>query len=509
MQAGLSIIDKPGGPEAFLARTGTTGGKAGKGGKTVPATDGAPGMADPIINSLSDTGLRTLIDRATTMKVQRDSLAAAESERRMRLAEMAAAKRDREATHAQTLLGGFFRDGLTPDLSDPVNAKAVEAINAVPALSAWYRQQMTDAPKRVAAAMQPIAAQREQLSQLQQRAEAKGTSKALDDEITFRKQALTAAESAFQKDPLQAFGERFPQARAQPLDTSSPQALEASLSLRRPLVDAAKQFSGTQQVSPLLDHEAPAIKATIETLPEKERSAYIARLARAAGPQGATAIANQLDKNDKALGLAFKAGADATQAGQYRSEFILRGQKAMADKTVLKDSTAVAGWQASIAAEVDRLNLPNAKASEDIKAAAGYTVAALAAERGGSAGRSEIARAVQIAAGGTIVEQGDGHILLPDGVTQNQLTQRLRSMTPAQMMAMKPGAQPRPLGAADEMVRAGPAFFPLAELIKSLPGARLVTVGQGRYSIMTVREDGTSDRPVTTMDGENIVIGLQ
>jgi hypothetical protein len=509
LQAGLSIIDKPGGPEAFLARVGVAGGKSGKGGKLVAVADGAPGMADPIINSLSEPGLRQLIERATTLKVTRDTQAANDAERRARMAEMAAAKRDREAGHAVTLFGDFFKNGLSPDMTDPVNIKAANAIGAVPELNAWYRAQLAELPKRAAAAMQPIAVQRDQLNALQVRADTKGTSKALDEDITFRKQALSAAESSFAKDPLRALGDRFPQARAQALDTSTPEKLEASVTLRRPLMDMAQQFSGQQRVSPLFDHEAPQIKSAIEALPEKERSAYIARLARAAGTQGATAIADQLDKNDKVLGLAFKAGADATQAGQYRSEFILRGAKAMTDKAVLKDSTAVAGWTAQIAKEIDRLKLPNAVATADTKAAAGYIVADLAAQRGGSAGNSEIKRAVEIALGGSVMEQGDGHIVLPEGVTKNQFAQRLRSIKPEQMMAVKQGAQPRPLGAADEMVRAGGAYFPLQSFMKSLPGARLVTVGQGMYSVLIANDENDPGKYVTTMEGERIVLGLQ
>lgn len=511
IQAALTLIDRPGGPEDWLARTGVAGGKAKKDGKTVQAPALAPGMADPIIASLSDAALRQTIERATTMKVQRDSLAAADVERRQRMAEAASERRERKAERAFGIADSLIRDGLPLDPTNPDNQKLISDMSGT-RFEAAIRAKLEELPKRTAAALQPIDVQRQQLDELRTQAATKGTSKATKEEIERREQVLRGAETAFQKDPLRALGERFPQARVAPLDTSTPESLEASLVARAPAVEAAQRFArGTPvRVSPLLDDEAPAIKAKIDSLPEAERSTYIARLARAAGPHGAVAMAEQLgkggDRQARVLELQFKAGAAATMAGRYRGEFIARGARALDDKTVLKDSAAVSGWEAQIAARVDKLRLPNAADTKDIKDAAGYVVAALAAEKSGVAGRREIERAVQIVVGGTIVEQGGGNIVLPDGVTHSQLTQTLRATTPKTLLTARrtsAGTEIVPFNAAEEQVRVDGAQIPVQAFLQSLPGARLTTLRPGLYGVLVGPGEG---RFVTTMDGAPIVI---
>jgi hypothetical protein len=66
----------------------------------------------------------------------------------------------------------------------------------------------------------------------------------------------------------------------------------------------------------------------------------------------AIALADQLDKHDKPLALALKMGLDRTTAGRAASALVLRGAQALADKTVKKDDSALAGWKAEIAALV-------------------------------------------------------------------------------------------------------------------------------------------------------------
>jgi hypothetical protein len=130
-------------------------------------------------------------------------------------------------------------------------------------------------------------------------------------------------------------------------------------------------------VSPFDAKEAEQIRSTLETLPPKQRSQAVSTIAQSVGPRLAGAVAEQLDKQDKPLALAFAMAGSQTTNNRYTSELILKGAQAMKDGAVMKDDKKVTGWKASIASAVDGA-FANEKAASAVKDAAYYIAAGIA-----------------------------------------------------------------------------------------------------------------------------------
>lgn len=90
-----------------------------------------------------------------------------------------------------------------------------------------------------------------------------------------------------------------------PIDISTPEAFASPISKRLEQAQTVGMWSAPQ-LSPLDAREAESMRTMLEALPAKQRSQAIATVSASVGPKAATAIAMQLDKQSKPLGLGLR-----------------------------------------------------------------------------------------------------------------------------------------------------------------------------------------------------------
>lgn len=283
-----------------------------------------------------------------------------------------------------------------------------------------------------------------------------------------------------------------------PLDFShGPAGVAEQIKARAKLVDKVSAWSGKQE-SPVYPDEALMLHSQLQALAPKDRAGYVAMLAGAMGPGQAQAFAQQMDKHDRGLGLAFASAADMTTQGRYTSELILAGQQAKKDGTSTKREKVPGEnegrWRANAAN-----NIGDAYANEEMRNrvldAAVLIAHAKAAEGNGVPDMEE---ATHLAVGGTIVEHNGRKVPLPAGVTEAALTRRLATVTSEEIGRQAPGGA----------VRAAGVDIPIEDFVKSLPGQQLVPVEKqgravrGQYFVLV------NGRPVVNAAGDPIQIGV-
>ena len=345
-------------------------------------------------------------------------------------------------------------------------------------------------------AAQPLPEQRAQLDAINAQIAKEGNSPQLARRKDQIEKVLRGAQTDISADPLRAYLERSTDAAEfTPLDVSSMQGLTKSLTERLPVAARASQWSGGH-VAPLTAEEVEPVRSLLSAMPAPQRAGAIAALATAIGPQASAGLAAQLDKKDRALGLAFgMAGAQTTQ-GRYVSELVIKGAQAAKDGTSTKNNGAAdvkpAQWKRFMTTELEGV-FPSQPLSDGTRDAAVYIAHGIAAENGGDLSEDDMTRAVRLAVGGAIVEHNGRRIPLPAGIDQDMLGKRLRSIQPAEIEQQ-----------AGQSVRAAGVEVPVAEFVKALPGAELTYAGPGRYNVIA------GGRPVMSADGKRrIVIGVK
>ncbi len=349
-------------------------------------------------------------------------------------------------------------------------------------------------------AMQPIPRQQAMLDRIDQEIATHGRSPALDKRREQVSKVVNGSKQDLQDDALRAGLERGVISSLPPIDLTNPSNIETNLKERLTHAETVSLWAG-RTVSPLDASEAAALRDMLSGLQPKNRSQMIATITNALPPKFSTALAKQLDKDDRALGLAFNLanasttgatnfGGKQTVAPRMTSELVVKGAQALKDGVVMKDSAKVTGWKASIAKELAGV-YPDANMENAVKDAAFYILAGLASEdKSGSS--NDIKKAVRLAAGGDFVEHNGKKIPLIAGMDQEQLDKRLRTITPEELSAQ----------AQDGKVRAGGLEVSLPDFIRSLPGQQLMYAGPGRYTVIV------RGRPALSSSGRPIVIGV-
>lgn len=421
--------------------------------------------------------------RRAALLAQVDNYRAANEARAIReaqRAEIAAAKREREAGQAWNVLSGWALAGkaANPDAAAGLIAK----LEGTP-YAAAYKALAAEVPARTAAAMLPLDQQQRQLDALTAQRNAQGTSEALEAEIKRREQVLADARRDYAAEPLRAGAERGVIDAVQPLDVRSLDTMAAGLAGRVEQAQAVATRTG-RPVSPLLTDEALQVGTMLNALPPAQRSQRIAQLAEVLPAGMAQALAKQIDGKDRALGLQLAVGTARTTEGRYTSELIARGAQAVKDKAIKEDTAAMTGLRAQLA-EVVGDALPG-KAREDVIDAARFIYLGMQSE-----GSADAARAVRLAVGGDIIEHNGRRVPVLAGV---DLPQALRTLSPDQVLRQAPdGAVYLPGGR------------PMAALdfVAALPDAQLEPAGSGRYM---VRSGGSL---VMNRDARPIVIEVR
>lgn len=328
---------------------------------------------------------------------------------------------------------------------------------------------------------------------------------------------LKSSQGDAGRNALQAWQERSREV-APPIDTSSPQALAATLAQRGEVAARAQAWSGGP-MHVALEHELPKIKQMLDVLPVKERAQAIATVAGALGPQASAGLARQLEKGDEALWLAFGFAGSQTPEGRLTSELILRGQSAKKDGTSTKGESKpdvkVGEWSARFAKQLDGA-FPTPALTKGTLDAALLIAHGMAAENGGRLRDRDMDRALQLAVGGTLLpsrgpsipgpngREARAPLVVPQGMDEDALDKRLRSVRPLEIgrQAAAPTADGQPQDLSKATVLAAGTPLSVEEFLKVLPGQELEYAGPGRVSVIM------GGRPVVNAAGRRIIIEL-
>ena len=353
-----------------------------------------------------------------------------------------------------------------------------------------FAEALKSGPERVAFGVRPLAEQEQMLRVMRGQLNQQGTNPATEKRVSEMEKVHAEAVKDYAKDPLVAALDRGLLQELAPLPLGDMTALPAALQARQQQASLVAQQTG-RPVSPFTAQEAEQIGQMLSSLPAADRSRYVASLAQSVGPQAAGAVAQQIDKKDRALGLAFAMAGSSTSAGRLTSELVLKGSQAKKDGTSTKGDKApdvkAARWKATAAASISDV-FPVQGMTDAYTDAAEFIMHGIAAEQGGRLTERDMERAVELAIGGKLIEHNGRKTPLPAGVDEDMLDKRLKSVTPDE------------IGAAE--VIAGGVKVPAAEWVKTLPGAELIYAGPGRYSVLA------NGRPVTRPDGKRVVIGV-
>lgn len=428
-----------------------------------------------------------LSDRVAAYRMAIDQRAEIKQQRESRLAEAALKRAEAEYTAATALAD---KGVLSPAYADQVLGKL-----AGTPYQAAFRELLTQQSVTGPLASKPIAQQRTELDGINAAIAQQGLTPALSKRRDQIERTLRGSEQDAGKDPLRAGLERGVIDGIAPVNISSPQALVQTVQQRLVQADAVGRWKG-EAVSPLTNEEADGFKRLLDTLPAKERSAAVASVAGALGPQAAAGLATQMDKKDKALSLAFALAGSSTTEGRFTSELLLKGQQARADGTSTKGEkqpdVKASAWRAHAAAELDGV-FSNDQTTGQIRDAAELIMHGIAAEKGGRLSRSDMDRAVSLALGGTLHEHNGRKIPLPAGVDSDMLEKRLGAVTADEIAKQAPEGN----------VRVGGVAVPLADFVKTLPAQQLMPVRPGQYAVIV------NGRPVVNAAGRPIVVGVQ
>lgn len=274
-------------------------------------------------------------------------------------------------------------------------------------------------------------------------------------------------QKAYAENPWTAAQERgvIPRApEVQMTDLPGAQAVLAERMKQIGTVEAAAE----RKISPLQPQEAEQIGRLVRSLPPDQQSTALATFGKMIGDgDRLAALARQIDTKDKVLGTAMMVGDLQTDRGRYVSELLLKGARAIKDKSIMLDEHKETGWRGAIANEIGDA-FPNQEVRDRLIEAAYYVQAGFAAEGSGT----DTSRAIRLVVG-RIVEHNGSKIPLPRGMEESDFEKRLSSIKPQALAAQTPGGN----------VYIGKTAVSVDQFVKSLPDAKLVSAGGGRYNI--------------------------
>lgn len=339
-------------------------------------------------------------------------------------------------------------------------------------------------------AAQPIAMQQGALDQVNAAIAQHGASDALVKRRDALQKVLDASQRDLKEDPLRAGLQRGVIPGLAPIDLTSMDAALRTVAARLQAAGVVQSWAG-RPVSPLTADEAKQFGDMLKTLPVQQRSTAIAAMTQTLGPQASAGLAQQLQPakedaapQDRALGLAFGYATAKTTYGRYTSELILKGQQALADKTVKVEKGAEFGWQAEIAKQVEGV-YPNQQQAEAVKQAAYLITVGMATE-----GSPDVGRAIRLAVGGNIVDVNGRRIPVQPGVDEGTVKDRLKTITANDLKQQAP----------DGSVKVGGSNIALDQFVSGLKDAQLIHAGGGRYNVLA------GGRIVTNSAGQRISI---
>ena len=295
---------------------------------------------------------------------------------------------------------------------------------------------------------------------------------------------------AYAENPWQAAQERGVIKDAPTIQLNDVQTAQQVLAQRMKVIGQVEIAAG-RKVSPLQPQEADQIARLVKALPPDQQSGALASLGTIIGdPDRVAALAKQMHDKDQTLGLAMMLAGDRTTQGRYSSELLLRGDRAIRDKSILIDPKRETGWMGAIAKEVGDA-FPNQEVRDQVIRSAYLVRAGMVAEGGSSIDTDDNSRAIRLVVG-SIVDRNGVKIPLPRGMEEKDFEKRLNSITTADIASQS----------TDQRVYVGGTSIPAADFVKQLPSAQLISAGPGRYN---VKAGGTL---VTNSQGQRITLRI-
>ncbi len=295
-----------------------------------------------------------------------------------------------------------------------------------------------------------------------------------------------ASVKAYAENPWQAAQERGVIRDAPVIELGNIQTAQQVIAQRMAQIGQLEVAAG-RKVSPLQPEEAETLGRLVHAVPPDQQSSALATITKLVGDgDRLLELARQIDQKDPVLGTAMVVGDLTTTQGRYVSELVIKGARAIKDKSITIDQHRESGWRAAIATEMGDA-FQSQEVRQRIIDAAYYVQAGFSAEGSGT----DTSRALRLVVG-RIVEHNGSKIPLPRGMDVSDFEKRLGAIRASDLATQAPGG----------VVYVGKTAVPLDQFVKSLPSAKLVNVSQGKYNV------GAGMGMVINSQGLPITIGV-
>lgn len=348
-------------------------------------------------------------------------------------------------------------------LNEEATTQLIESVKGTPFAEVVPRM-LREVSGQTAFGMRSLPEQRQALEALRGDLVKNGTDPETEKRFNKLESIYRAKTDAFKADPMQALVDYGLADNIPPVDMSSIPAAMQGLKERVGLVALAEAQMprGSPAVSMARPEEAVQLANALSNLPLTEQAATLQQLTNTIGAKQSLALARQVAPKDKALSLAMQADSVAT------SELILRGARALQEKSVKEDNNVYSSPRVQI---IDRIGeaFPIPEMRDDMIEAA--TLAVYGDMSTGGSGK--IKKALK-AVGINVAEFNGAKIPLPKDMDEGDFEDRLGTLGP-QIMEQAGG---KPI-MMDGMQVAPDVFA------KQLPSAQLMYAGPGRYAVKT------------------------
>lgn len=258
--------------------------------------------------------------------------------------------------------------------------------------------------------------------------------------------------------------------RAPEFNANDMQSVASILGTRMQEIDQVEDAAG-HKISPLQPNEADQVGKMLRSLPPDQAASALGVIGKAVGdPDRIAAIGKQLHDKDKVLGLAMMLANDKTTYGRNTSELLLRGARAIKDKSITIESQREFGWKGKLAKEVGDA-FTNQNIRDNVLEAAYYVNAGFLSE--GNISDTEKALSLVI---GKFIDHNGSKIPMPRGMRSESDFAKLVKAIPVEQVANQ---------TAGNTVYSGGVAIPIDTFMKQLPSAQLMHAGQGQYAIKT------------------------
>lgn len=348
-------------------------------------------------------------------------------------------------------------------LNESASAALLKATEGTP-FAKLVPGMMREARGQTAFGMQPIQAQAEGLAQMRAELTKNGTDPDTEKRFSRLESIHKAKVAAFKDNPLKALVDYGLTDQIPPIDASSIAGVVASLEQRMGVVALAEAQTpkGSAPVSLFQPQEAAQVADALAVLPVGDQAKALQQLTSAMGSKRASAFAKQVAPKDKAMSLAMQVDDPGT------GELILRGARALREKTVKENNDVSSSPRALITKEIGEA-FPSSTMREDM-----IEAATLASYGQISMGNRSTPKKALDAIGLNVVEFNDVQVPLPKGMDEGDLKASLKGSLPQVQAQASEGKI-----YVDGVPVAADVFA------KQLPSAKLMYWARGSYVVKT------------------------